>query len=132
MKHAFLVTALLTALAIGAPDVLSASAPPHVTADSQLDAGRYIVLTAGCNHCHTQGRQSSDGAVLQSAWLKGGIAPPNIPAPNLRVIVHALPRSSFVALFRTKQPASAMPWVDVRNLSDADLGAVYAFIHALP
>jgi mono/diheme cytochrome c family protein len=123
--------ALVLALLAAGNSALSAAVKPHVNADSQLAAGRHIVLTAGCNHCHTQGWQATDGAIPQSAWLKGGIAPPNVPTPSLRVIVHALPQSAFVALFRTKQPPSAMPWVDVRNLGDTDLDAVYAFIHAL-
>lgn len=131
MKRFALPAVLFGVLLIGAGRTLSASPVPHVVAGSQLDAGRYIVLTAGCNHCHTQGWEASNGTVPQSGWLKGGIAPPNIPAPNLRAFVHVLPRESFVALFRAKQAPSAMPWFDLRNLSDADLDAVYAFIHAL-
>jgi mono/diheme cytochrome c family protein len=108
-----------------------ANGTPHVVADSQLDAGRYIVLTAGCNHCHTQGWEASNGTLAQSKWLLGGHAPPDVPTPDIRVLVHALPQTAFVGLFRAKHPDSAMPWFDMRNFSDADLQAIYAFIRGL-
>ncbi len=124
---------LLAIVIVGllASAVSAATSTPRVVADSELNAGGYIVMTAGCNHCHTQGWEASNGTVPQSAWLKGGEAPPNIPTPNLRVVLHAMPRATFVHLFREKQPPSAMPWYDLDNFSDADLDAVYDFVNSL-
>jgi mono/diheme cytochrome c family protein len=104
---------------------------PHVSAASQLDAGRYLVLATGCNHCHTANWTEMNGKIPQSKWLLGGIAPPNEAAPDLRTIAGAVSQEQFVSLFRTKQPPSQMPWDDVDNLSDQDLGAVYQFIRSL-
>ncbi len=122
------VAAILLAAAVSAA---RSSVQPHVIAANQIDAGRYLVLSTGCNHCHTANWPATDGKVAQSKWLLGGIAPPNEPAPNLRVIAAAISEKQFVSLFRTKQPASQMPWYDVDNISDQDLSAIYAFIRSL-
>lgn len=38
---------------------------------AQIDRGRYLVKTAGCNDCHTPGYGLSGGAVEESKWLVG-------------------------------------------------------------
>jgi mono/diheme cytochrome c family protein len=123
--------AVLFALVAAAGCTSHSAEQPHVSAASQLDAGRYIVLATGCNHCHTANWPETNGKVPQSKWLLGGIAPPNEPAPDLRTIAGALSQQQFISLFRTTQPSSQMPWYDVDNLGDQDLGAIYQFIRSL-
>jgi hypothetical protein len=112
----------------------SAGPPPHTVASTQLEAGRYLVITDGCNHCHTQGWQQSNGEIPQSKWLLGGHAPGTGGAatPNLRVITDAMPQSAFIHLVHVPHSAQdQMPWFNLRTLSDADLTSIYVFIKSL-
>jgi mono/diheme cytochrome c family protein len=44
----------------------------HVAADSQIDAGRYLVKIGGCNDCHTPGFAMTNGASpAEPEWLTG-------------------------------------------------------------
>jgi hypothetical protein len=133
MKLPSLVASTIFALGLMTSFRADAVTPvsPRVVAGSDADAGRYIVLATGCNHCHTAGWADTNGKVAQAKWLLGGTAPPNVPAPNLRIIAGAIAQAQFVRMFRVKQPPSAMPWYDVGNLTDKDLGAVYTFIRSL-
>jgi mono/diheme cytochrome c family protein len=108
-----------------------AAPTPHVDAATPLDAGRYLVVVTGCNHCHTAGWQQTNGHVPETQWLKGGHAPPNVPTPNLRSVVGAMDEKQFDRLFRTVQPVMVMPWYNLRTLSDADIHALYTYIHSL-
>jgi mono/diheme cytochrome c family protein len=121
------VAGLLAISTVGA----GASSAPQVTAGSPIAAGRYLVVVTGCNHCHTQGWQESNGHVPEARWLDGGHAPPNVPTPNLRTMVRTMSEASFVQLFRTNQPPGAMPFYNLRTLSDVDLKAIYAYIKSL-
>lgn len=80
------VAGLVAISAVGA----GASAAPQVTTGSPMAAGRYLVVVTGCNHCHTEGWQESNGHVPEARWLNGGHAPPNVPTPNLRTMVRAM------------------------------------------
>jgi len=130
-RRALLAIAVLAVLALLGPAAVGARSEPHVAADTPIEAGRYLVIITGCNHCHTEGWQNSDGTVPESQWLRGGHAPPNIPTPNLRAVLGALPQAAFIRLFRTKQPPSQMPFFNFRTLSDQDLIAIYTFIRQL-
>jgi len=125
----FLTVAFLLALGFG---TIEAAAPPHVAASSSLEAGKYLVVIAGCNHCHTQGWAATGGKVPQTAWLKGGHVPGpgGPPTPNLRAVAAGMSRTAFVAQFHAKQRPSAMPWVNLQH-ADTDLGAIYDFLRSL-
>jgi len=125
--------ALVTvAIAVLASSSLSFGATaPHVVAESEIAAGKYIVLATGCNHCHTQGWPESNGTLPQTMWLKGGHAPPNLPAPALRPLANAMSAGAWVSLFHGHHAVEAMPWFNFRSLSDADLRAMHAFIVSL-
>jgi hypothetical protein len=125
---------IIGALLIGGASRTGAAVAPHVEAATSIDAGRYLVIVTGCNHCHTQGWEQSDGHTPQSQWLLGSHAPgPGGQAsPNLRAIVASMPRSGFIALLRRKQPpGQQMPFFNVRMMSNADLNAIYDFTRSL-
>jgi hypothetical protein len=130
----YLVVAIVGALLLSATSRSGAVATPHVAATSPVEAGRYLVIITGCNHCHTVGWEQSDGHTPQSQWLKGSHAPGpgGQPSPNLRLIAQATTHASFAALFRRKQPAGMqMPFFNTRYFSDADLNSIYDFIRSL-
>lgn len=70
---------------------LTAMASP-VPTPAQLERGRYLIKTTGCNDCHTQGYTESAGRVAESRWLTGSSLGWQGPwgttyAVNLRLLV---------------------------------------------
>ena len=62
--------------ATAAPAGDAATTPAqYVQADSQIEAGRYLVKIGGCNDCHTPGYveklMMTGEAMPESEWLKG-------------------------------------------------------------
>ena len=111
-----------------------------VAADSSADArvverGRYLVGAGACNDCHTPGFNEAAGKIPDDQWLVGssvGFQGPwgtSYPV-NLRLYVRNLTEAQWVA--RVRQPMRPpMPWFNLREMTDADLVAVYRFIRAL-
>ena len=100
-----------------------------------LERGRYLVVTGGCNDCHTPGYPESAGKIPQSEWLIGN--PVGFQGPwgtsypqNLRLKVQSMTEKEWLA--RARQPMlPPMPWFNLRDAKDADLVAMYRFIRAL-
>jgi mono/diheme cytochrome c family protein len=115
-------------------DTAKPSAP--FKADSVLvDRGRYLVRTAGCNDCHTPGYAEGGGNVPEAAWLTGtglGWAGPwgtTYPI-NLRLFMQTLSADQWLNIAR--QPARPpMPWFALRDMTDADLLAIYHYVRSL-
>jgi len=102
---------------------------------SQVARGRYVVSTSGCNDCHTPGYPESGGKLPESQWLTGssmgwqGAWGTTYPA-NLRLLMQGLTAEEWLA--RARKPLRPpMPWFNLRDMSDSDLRAVYAFIRSL-
>lgn len=130
VRHA--VVALLTCLALCAQSTLAAG--PGADART-IERGRYLVRTSGCNDCHTPGYAEASGKLPEEAWLTGspvGFQGPwgtSYPA-NLRLAAHAMNEAQWVA--RARQPMRPpMPWFSLRDMTDADLIAMYRFIRSL-
>jgi hypothetical protein len=93
------------------------------------------VKIAGCNDCHTPGYMSNQGRVEESQWLTGdtlGFQGPwgTTYPPNLRRLVASLTVDEWlVAARRPMRPP--MPWFVLRDMADADLAAIYHYIHSL-
>lgn len=137
---------LLACFALGAcgdttPDA-AASAPtsravtPHVAADSPEEAGRYLVIVAGCNDCHTDGYLATDGDVPEADWLTGSPLGWRGPwgttyAANLRLRASEMSEDDWVAQLHNRRALPPMPWVNVRQLSDQDARAMYRYIRSL-
>jgi mono/diheme cytochrome c family protein len=100
-----------------------------------LERGRYLLSTSGCNDCHTAGYPESGGKVPQDQWLTGsslGFSGPwgtTYPA-NLRLLVQSLSESQWLSFARAPR-RPPMPWFSLRDMSDADLRAIYQFLRHL-
>lgn len=105
-------------------------------ADNKLIArGRYLVATSGCNDCHTPHYPESAGKVPLKLWLMG--SPVGFQGPwgttypaNLRLSMQKLTEKEWIKVAR-KPLRPPMPWFSLREMTDADLRAIYAFIHNL-
>jgi mono/diheme cytochrome c family protein len=118
--------------------ILTLSASIHAAdpaSDKQaLERGRYLLITSGCNDCHTPGYMQNDGKVPEPAWLTG--SPVGFQGPwgttypaNLRLHVQKLTEAQWLA--RARQPMRPpMPWFNLRSMSDDDLRAMYRYIRA--
>ena len=136
-----LAAACLLGLAAAAckPAVTAAPAAaeaPHVVAASDIDAGRYLVRTSGCNDCHTPGYAPSGGKVPESQHLTGARfgfkGPWGVTYPhNLRITVANMSEDAWVEMLNTREDLPPMPWPSVRSMSDADKRAVYRYIRSL-
>jgi mono/diheme cytochrome c family protein len=98
--------------------------------------GRYLVKIAGCNDCHTAGYAVSGGNVEEKSWLTGDALGWRGPwgttyASNLRLLVQTMTADQFVKHARSDQRRPPMPWFNVRDMSDDDVKAIYAYIKHL-
>ena len=129
-------SALLQSLLLSSV-VLSASAHAADSSADQrvLERGRYLLVAAGCNDCHTPGYAEAAGRIPQAQWLTGsavGFQGPwgtSFPV-NLRLYAQGMNEAQWLA--RVRQPMRPpMPWFNLRDMSDADLVAMYRFIRTL-
>ncbi len=102
---------------------------------AEIRHGRYLVLTSGCNDCHTPGYMQKDGQVAESEWLTGdalgwhGPWGTTYPA-NLRQLFQQMGENDW--LVRARQPMRPpMPAPSLRAMSDADLRAIYRYVRSL-
>lgn len=111
---------------------------PRVVAATDIEAGRYIVTTSGCNDCHTPMYARTGGAQPpESEWLKGSPEPHTGPwgtsyGKNLRLTVASHSEDEWVALLANGSSLPPMPWPSVRNMSDYDKRAIYRYIRSMP
>lgn len=117
-----------------------ASPPARVSvvagrADPLVARGQYLVSITGCHDCHTSGYAETGGDVPATRWLTGqsigyqgpwGVSYPT----NLRLALQNISESQWLVFARAPR-RPPMPWFALRDMSDADLIAVYRFIRAL-
>ena len=101
----------------------------------QIERGRYLVSVSGCNDCHTPGYPESGGSLPESDWLVG--SPVGFQGPwgttyptNLRLLMASRSESQWLEQARTAA-RPPMPWFSLRNMTDDDLKAIYAFVRDL-
>ncbi len=114
--------------------------PPTRTAtagstDARDARGQYLVRVAGCHDCHTEGYAEAGGDAPASRWLTGSAVgfqgPWGVSYPtNLRLSLQKMTESQWIAYARVPR-LPPMPWYSLRDMSDEDLRAVYAFIRAM-
>ncbi|MDX1671014.1 MAG: hypothetical protein R3211_01630 [Balneolaceae bacterium] len=109
---------------------------PYINADSQVEAGRYLVTVAGCNDCHTHGYLLKEGDIPEDQWLTGSTIGWRGPwgttyANNLRLRVQEMSADDFVEILHTRKKLPPMPWFNVVQMSEKDARAVYAYIKSL-
>jgi mono/diheme cytochrome c family protein len=102
---------------------------------SSIERGRYLVRIGGCNDCHTAGYPQSGGDVPESRWLTGNAVgfqgPWGVSYPaNLRLRLQEMNEEQWMAAARAPR-LPPMPWFNLRDMSDADLRSIYAYVRAL-
>lgn len=116
--------------------VLPVAAQEKKKADPQVQRGRYLVQIAGCNDCHTPNYPMSGGKVPEKDWLTGDAlgwrGPWGTTYPtNLRLYMQDLTEEQWVKKGKTLNARPPMPWFNVRDMSTADLRAMYRYIRHL-
>lgn len=109
---------------------------PSVRAASDIEAGRYLVMVAGCNDCHTPGYMETAGGTAESEWLTGvpiGWRGPwgTTYASNLRLLVKDMTEDDWVQTLRHRTARPPMPWMNVNRMSEPDARAIYRFVRSL-
>ncbi|MCK5486910.1 MAG: hypothetical protein KAI86_11895 [Desulfobacterales bacterium] len=103
---------------------------------NNIQRGRYIAKTSGCNDCHTPGYMINNGDVPENQWLIGDTFGWRGPwgttyGSNLRLFVKNKSEGQWVASARTLKRKPPMPWFNLNAMSDNDLRALYVFIKSL-
>ena len=98
--------------------------------------GRYLVIIAGCNDCHTPGYLPAEGQVPEDQWLLGDRFGWHGPwgttyAPNLRLVAEGMTEAQWVAMSKALRARPPMPWFNLNRMNDDDLKAIYHYIRQL-
>ncbi|HWQ94953.1 MAG TPA: cytochrome C [Gammaproteobacteria bacterium] len=132
MKATIFFNALLfSALSITAGSTVADQNPDA----KMLERGRYILMTSGCNDCHTPGYPEQAGNIPQQDWVTGnpvGFQGPwgtTYPA-NLRLKMQNLTKDQWMGQARSAR-RPPMPWFMLRDMTDYDLKSIYHFIRSL-
>ena len=134
MKEYVLIVAM-----VAIPSLVAGTTSAQEQAAKSLSAeaarGKYLVRIAGCNDCHTAGYAISGGKVEEKLWLTGDQLGWRGPwgttyPPNLRLDAQKMTAEQFMVLARS-QLRPPMPWFNVRDMSDSDVKAIYAYLKHL-
>ncbi len=129
-------------------DITGLPPAPMAVTDTR-SRGEYLATIAGCGDCHTP---QVDGRPDRSRWMAGGV---RIASPRFDVVVPNLTpdadtgmgKATEVDFFRAMRegiPFSRgtrghgekmhplMPWIFYRNMTDADLHAIWIYLQSLP
>ena len=114
----------------------SASAELKTPAKHDDGRGRYLVIIAGCNDCHTAGYADAVGKIPEKDWLTGDRIGWRGPwgttyATNLRLHMQHLSEEQWLTIARAAEFRPPMPWYILREMTDQDLRAIYRFIRNL-
>lgn len=120
----------------GRADAVEEKSPPRVAAESDVEAGRYLVIMGGCNDCHTDGYMQSEGNVPEESWLAGSPVGWRGPwgttyAKNLRLTAQDLTEEQWVVTLKQRRALPPMPWMNVNQMSEADARVLYRYIRSL-
>lgn len=128
------LAALLSAVAFSA--TAEEPAAEFTPDQAKVERGRYMVLVAGCNDCHTPGYAPSDGKVPESEWMKGdsfGWSGPwgTTYGTNLRLYMAGMTEDEWVQDARTLRRRPTMPWFNLNHMAETDMRAIYHFVRSL-
>lgn len=134
MKKIILCPALLFLLIMGCEKKQS-NLHTEASQAEMVSHGRYLIITSGCNDCHTDGFMQNH-SIPESDWLTGsalgwqGPWGTTYPA-NLRMTAQNLTEDQWVEMLKTRQGMPPMPWPSVNGLRESDAKAMYAYIKSL-
>ncbi|MCP9440369.1 MAG: hypothetical protein NNA20_04520 [Nitrospira sp.] len=114
----------------------AAGATPPSSPKKPTDRGRYLVIVAGCNDCHTAGYADAAGKIPEKDWLMGDRIGWRGPwgttySSNLRLSMQRLTEEQWLTVARTVEFRPPMPWYILREMTEQDLRAIYRFIKSL-
>lgn len=106
--------------------------------EEEIARGKYLIMTSGCNDCHTPGFMQQGLKVPESEWLTG--VPVGWQGPwgttygaNLRQHLAAYPDvRTWISMIRSREGLPPMPWPSLHSMTDADLTAIHFYISSLP
>lgn len=114
---------------------------PQPNSADPVQYGKYLVDIAVCSDCHTPstkngpipGMSFAGGVVLEGPW--GKVASANI-TPDASGISY-YDEALFIRAMRTgyvnaRALNPVMAWWRIRNMTDSDLGAIFAYLKTLP
>ena len=133
LKNIETVVALVFVAGIFQPAVADSVKP---LPSKLLERGRYLVKITGCNDCHTPGYAATGGQIPELKWLVGdqlgwrGPWGTTYPS-NLRLFMSKITEDQWVKTARTTTYRPPMPWFALREMSRADLKAMYRYIKHL-
>jgi mono/diheme cytochrome c family protein len=125
---------------------------PRPYASDAVGTGRYLADAAGCMMCHTVvdkqekpiGPLFAGGRVFDFPPVRGVIRSANI-TPDTLTGIGGWSRGTFIDIIRTRgaraaavtrlgpeEPNTLMPYANLANMTDEDLGALYAYLRTLP
>ena len=115
------------------------STRPRVSGANDSVAGAYLAVVGGCNDCHTGNWDETMGKTADADRLAGSPIGYRGPwgtsyAANLRLVVSRIPEDRWVQILTTADGGHGrppMPWMNTAAMNDADLRAMYRYIHAL-
>lgn len=136
LSGALALTACSTEPEAKASDTSDISGPPHIVAQNQIEAGRYLAEIGGCQDCHTADWPQTGGNIPDESQLLG--VPVGFKGPwgtsyanNLRLVAAAYTPEEWVEMMHTRQGLPPMPWFAVNRMSESDLLAIHAFLLSL-
>jgi mono/diheme cytochrome c family protein len=130
---------VLVLFAVGASTVAAVTKGSRTSTTAQqkkIERGRYLIMIAACNDCHTPNFLETDGDVPESEWLTGidiGFRGPwGVTYPkNLRHSVNSMSEKDWVDYVRKAKLAPPMPWWSLHNMTRSDVASIYAYIRSL-
>ncbi len=114
-----------------------ALAPEPALADADLLArGKYLVVIAGCNDCHTAGFAESGGATPEADWLQGSTLGYHGPwgttfAANLRLKAAEMDEAAWLKYTGELRTRPIMPDFILRQMQEDDRRAIYRYLRSL-
>ena len=135
-KGVFAIACLGSLGAAFALSTAAVAATKKAGADPLIARGKYVAIIGGCNDCHTPGYAPAEGNVPESTWLTGDNlgwrgAWGTTYAVNLRNYMQNYTEAQWVAKAKNLTARPPMPAVNVRQMTDTDLKALYRYVKAL-
>jgi hypothetical protein len=101
-----------------------------------IERGRHVVKTLGCNDCHTRDYMVTRGNIPEEDWLTGGALGfrnnlGTLYATNLRLLLNNLSEEDWLVLAMKMSEDSPMTWVMLPETPEQDLRAFYRFVKYL-
>ena len=113
--------------------LLAAPLPVRAQEEPSVELGKYLVMTTGCNDCHTAAYGPKEGNVPEAEWLLGDTVGWRGPwgttyAVNLRIRLSEMSEDEWVEYARTFKTRPPMPWFNVNVMTEAHLRSLHKYI----